>query len=471
MRRKKREADSFVSENEEYISVGLDIGTTKVVVFVGRRVQHSDKVEILGQGETISVGVQRGQVINIAKTVTAITHAIKQACASSHLVIETVVAGIAGQHITSFHSKQEIKRKNPDDLVSAEDVKQLIDEVFLVNVRPGNQIIDAIPQEFFVDEFQDLVDPIGVTGTQLGSDFNIITGSEQHIRNVIRCVKQCDLKMDGLILEPLASAEVVLDAREKESGVVLVDIGGGTTDLAIFHNGILRHTAVIPIGGDVITDDIKNVFKGIVKDDAERVKKEYGSCVSDPSKDVILAIQGIKGRPAVEIKQSQLSEVIVARMDEIIDRIMEEVEASGYLNRLGCGIVLTGGGSLLKNIKPYTEFRTGMSVRIGLPEEGIVFNEDTNHKYNNPIYSTALGLMLMGVERNVPRPIGETAAGGHEPDRNEPEPAPKPEPKGTNGRQNGVGRYIWDKAKGLFSDLFIPDEGEDVEYDENDEYR
>ena len=463
-RKKREEVREPVSE--DYISVGLDIGTTKVVVFVGKRVQNSDKVEILGQGETISVGVQRGQVINIAQTVTAIAHAIKQACAVTHLVIEDVVVGIAGQHINSFHSKQEIKRKNPDNLVSAEDVRQLIDEVFMVNVRPGTKIIDAIPQEFFVDEYHDLVDPIGVTGTQLGSDFNIITGSDQHIRNVIRCVKQCDLKMDGLILEPLASAAVVLDAREKESGVALVDIGGGTTDLAIFHNGILRHTAVIPIGGDVITDDIKNVFKGIVKEDAERIKKEYGTCVKDTSKEMVLAVSGIKGRPAVEIKRSELTDVILARLDEIIARIMEEIRNSGYAQKLGCGIVLTGGGSLLQNIKPYMEFQTGMCVRIGLPEEGIVFNEDTKHKYNNPIYSTALGLMLMGVERNDIRPMDDEQETPAVTQRETSVPEQEPKQRG----KDGSGSYTWNKVKEVFANFFIPDEGADDD-DEGEPFR
>ena len=468
MRKKQKEIKSNVPSNEGYISVGLDIGTTKVVVFVGRRIPHSDKVEILGQGETISVGVQRGQVINIAKTVTAISHAIKQACATSHLVIDAVVVGIAGQHINSFHSKQEIKRRNPDNLVSAEDVRQLIDEVFMVAVPPGSKIIDAIPQEFFVDDCQDLVDPVGVTGTQLGSDFNIITGSEQHIRNVIHCVQQCDLHMEGLILEPLASAAVALDDREKESGVVLVDIGGGTTDLAIFHNGILRHTAVIPIGGDVITDDIKNVFKGIVKEDAERIKKEYGTCVPDTSKDVILAVNGIKGRPAVEIRQSELAEVIVARLDEIMARIMEEVQASGYADKLGCGMVLTGGGSLLKQIKPYAEYRTGMTVRIGLPEEGIVFNEDTKHKYNSPIYSTALGLMLMGVLQNDIHPVemDEMIVEGDAIGTGDRKDYPTPEPTGPTPV-----RIIWEKMKTVVGGFFIPDSGSDEEYDEDDELR
>ncbi len=459
MLKRRKENPVVEKESAGNIAVGLDIGTTKVVAFVGQRNEKTGKVEILGQGETISVGVQRGQVINITKTVTAITHAIKHACATSHVAIDTVVAGIAGQHITCFHSKEEIKRKNPDNVVSAEDVKQLIDEVFLLNVRPGNRIIDAIPQEFFVDEYQGLADPIGVTGTQLGSVFNVITGSEQHIRNVVRCVQQCDLKMDGLVLEPLASAAVVLDEREKESGVVLVDIGGGTTDLAVFYNGILRHTAVIPIGGDVITDDIKNVFKGIVKEDAERTKKEYGTCVPDTSKDVVLAIQGIKGRPAVEIRQSQLAEVIAARMDEILHRVMADIEESGYADKLGCGMVLTGGGSLLKDIQAHAEYVTGMMVRIGRPEEGIVFNEDTKQKYNSPIYSTALGLMLMGVER------GDASTADAPANANELLPEEKPVTDVESGRSD----YVWKKAKNFIESLLIPDKGQDEEYDENEE--
>ena len=395
----KKKTELETEENGEKIAVGLDIGTTKVVAFVGRKDRQKDKVEILGQGECISIGVQRGQVINITRTTQAISQAIKQACVSSGVVIDTVVAGIAGQHVNCIHSKEEIKRKNPSKEIDNEDIRTLVDDVFSLSVPPGTQIIDAIPQEYYVDDNKDLIDPKGVIGTQFGSFFNVITGNEQHIRNIARCVKQCDLEMEDLILEPIASSCVTLDDRELESGVVLVDIGGGTTDVAVYYNGFLRHTAVIPIAGDVITEDIKQVFKGIVKDDAESIKVKHGSCIPDPSKkNVVICIPGIHGRPEIEISQNELARVIEARMQEIIDRVMVEIEASGYKDKLGCGIVLTGGGSLLNGIKTFTEFHTGMNVRLGYPEEKVVFSEESKQKYNNPIYATALGLMVKAFE-------------------------------------------------------------------------
>lgn len=467
---RKPEKAAPIAEQEPKcnLAVGLDIGTTKVVAFVGMQNEQTGKVEILGQGETISLGVQRGQVINLEQTMKAISHAIKAACASSHVAIDTVVAGIAGQHISSFHSTEEIKRKNPDDMITAEDVKQLIDEVFRINVPAGNRIIDAIPQEFFVDDNKGLDDPIGVTGTQLGSEFNIISGSEQHIKNVVRCVQQCDLNLDGLILEPLASAAVVLDEREKEAGVALVDIGGGTTDVAVFYNGMLRHTAVIPIGGDVITDDIKHVFKGLIKKDAEHLKLEHGSCVPDTSNDVILSIPGIKECPKIEIRRSELAAVIADRMDEILARVMEEIQKSGYLDNLGCGIVLTGGGALLKDIKAHTEYFTGMPVRVGCPEEGVSFSEDTKQKYNSPLYSTALGLMLYGIEKDDK----EEKEAYYSP-KNRKEPAMDAEPAAEEGGKatpNRYGSYVKGKVTKFLSDLFIPSDGED-EYEEDDDIK
>lgn len=395
-RRKKDKENSIVVKSNK-IAVGLDIGTTKIALCVGQR-NKDGHIELLGSGEYVSLGVQRGQVINIIKTVEAINHAMKQAVTSSGVLIDTVVVGIAGQHINSFHMEGEIKRRDADSEVTKEDVKQLIEDMFKVTVKPGVQIIDAIPQEFFVDDYRELRDPIGVLGTQLGSVFNVITGNSQHIKNIARCVQKCNLKMEGLVLEPIASSEVVLDIKEKESGVALVDIGGGTSDIAVFYNGILRHSAVIPIGADVITDDIKTVFRGIIKENAEAIKIKYGSCIPDKSKpDHIISVPGIKGRPPINIQQVQLAEVISARVNEIIDRIMVEINHSDYVKKLGCGIVLTGGGSLLHNIKEFTEYKTGMSVRIGNPEEKIVHKQDS--KINNPMYSTALGLMVMGIEK------------------------------------------------------------------------
>jgi cell division protein FtsA len=383
---------------EPKIAVGLDIGTTKVVAFVGQR-NKEGKIDVLGYGKHVSLGVQRGQVINIDKTAEAIKEAIHQAGNQSNSDIDTVMVGIAGQHINNFRIQGEIKRRNSDSEITKEDVRLLIDDMFKVTVNPGTQIIDIIPQEYTIDSISGLDDPIGVLGTQLSSVFNIITGNAQHIRNIARCVKRCKLEMDGLLLEPIASAEVVLDKKEKETGVALVDIGGGTTDIAVFDNKILRHTAVIPIGGDVITDDIKAVFKGIVKEEAEILKIKHGSCLPDKGNaNHVISIPGIKGRPATEIPVVELAEVIAARTKEIIKRIVDELKNADCFNRLGCGLVLTGGGAQLKDIKEFTEYLTGLSVRIGSPEEKIAIEKES--PWCHPMYATGLGLMILGIEKD-----------------------------------------------------------------------
>ncbi|MDD2622687.1 MAG: cell division protein FtsA [Bacteroidales bacterium] len=462
MFRRKKDKTPIVTEKTNKIAVGLDIGTTKVAVCVGQR-NKEGKIELLGSGEHLSLGVQRGQVINIVKTVEAINHAIKQANISAGVAIDTVVAGIAGQHINSFHAEGEIKRRDADTEVSKEDVKMLIEDMFKISVKPGVQIIDAIPQEFFVDNYNDLKDPIGVLGTQLGSIFNIITGNSQHIKNIARCIQKCNLKMEGLVLEPIASAEVVLDEREKESGVALVDIGGGTTDIAVFYNGILRHSAVIPIGGDVITDDIKTVFKGIIKENAEAIKLKYGSCIADKSKpDHIISVPGIKGRPPINIQQIQLAEVIAARVNEIIERIMVEIRNSDYAKKLGCGLVLTGGGALLNAIKEFTEFKTGLSVRIGNPEEKIIHKQDS--KINNPIYSTALGLMVMGVEKEE-----EDIIKTYEENENS-KTTDSTETERKRKTIRSTTKYgTWDKVKALI-DTLLDDVDEKEEEDDDDDF-
>ena len=382
---------------EAKIAVGLDIGTTKVVAFVGQR-SKDGKIYVLGYGKYISPGVQRGQVINIDKTTAAVKQAIKQAEDKANIDIDTVMVGIAGQHISNSQMLGEIKRRNHDTEVTKEDIRMLIDDMFKVAVNPGTQIIDVIPQEYTVDSYTGLDDPIGVLGIQLSSVFNVITGNSQHIRNVARCVRRCRLEMDGLLLEPIASAEVVLDAREKETGVALIDIGGGTTDIAVFINGILRHIAVIPIGGDVITDDIKAVFK-ITKEEAEILKIKHGSCVPNRgNENHVISVPGIKGRPATEIPVVDLAEVIAARTKEIIVRISDELKNANCFHKLGCGLVLTGGGSELQNIKELTEYNTGLSVRIGNPEEKIAIEKEAG--WYHPMYATGLGLMILGIEKD-----------------------------------------------------------------------
>ena len=449
-----------VQENEPKIGVGLDIGTTKVAAFVGQR-NEEGKIEVLGYGEHVSLGVQRGQVINIDKTTEAIHHAIAQAENNANIDIDTVMVGIAGQHINNAQVLGEIKRRNPDTEITKEDVRILIEDMFKVAVDPGKQIIDVIPQEYTVDTNTGLDDPVGVLGTQLSSVFNIITGNAQHIKNIARCVKRCDLEMDGLILEPIASAEVVLDSREKETGVALVDIGGGTTDIAIFINGILRHTAVIPIAGDVITDDIKSVFKGIVKEAAEILKTKHGSCLTDHGKaNHVISIPGIKGRPATEVPVTVLAEVIACRTKEILERISAEIDSANCRNKLGCGLVLTGGGAQLNGIKEYAEYVTGLSVRIGNPEEKIVATEKS--EFIHPKYATGLGLMIMGIEKGEDLQALKEERGQNDVSTNK-KTSQKAQPASVSKKEEQSEKYYrpWEKLKDTLSLLINDDDDDD----------
>ena len=461
--KKSKNAASRANEGPK-IAVGLDIGTTKVVAFVGQR-EPDGKIRVLGYGKHSSLGVQRGQVINVIKTADAIGQAIRQAGDRAGVDIDTVMVGIAGQHICNRQVMGEIKLRNSDSEITNEDVRMLIDDMFKVVVNPGEQIIDAIHQEYTVDGIGGLEDPVGVVGTQLSSVFNIITGNSQHIRNIARCVKRCGLNMDSLILEPIASAEVVLDYREKEAGVALIDIGGGTTDVAVFVNGILRHTAVIPIAGDVITDDIKMVFKGIVKEDAETLKLTHGSCIPNRgNENHIISIPGIKDRTPTEISEVELSEVIAARMKEVIDRVVEELKSINCLPKLGCGLVLTGGGAKLKHIKEFMEYHSGLSVRIGNPEEKVIIGRES--EWHHPMFATGLGLLVMGIEKDEDlHPAVEEIKPKLPPEKLEKakkEKEPKPKKEESIERE----RYRpWAKIQEMLSTIIIEEDD-----DENDDF-
>ena len=437
------------------IAVGLDIGTTKVVAFAGQR-DLDGRIRVLGYGKHTSLGVQRGQVINVARTVESVQDAIKQTQDRANIDIDTVMVGIAGQHICNRQVMGEIKLRNSESEITNEDVRMLIDDMFKVVVNPGEQIIDAIHQEYTVDGISGLEDPVGVVGTQLSSIFNIITGNSQHIRNIARCVKRCNLNMDSLILEPIAAAEVVLDHREKEAGVVLVDIGGGTTDVAVFINGILRHTAVIPIAGDVITDDIKMVFRGIVKSDAETLKQTHGTCIPNRgNENHIISIPGIKDRAPIEISEVELAEVIAARMKEIIDRVMEELKSIDCIGKLGCGLVLTGGGAKLKHIREFTEYHTGLCVRIGNPEEKIVIGRES--EFYHPMYATGLGLLVMGIEKDEDlHPVERDIVPKSAPEKEKKEPKPKKEKDLEQERYRP-----WTKIQEMLNAIIIEDDDDD----------
>ena len=384
---------------EKNISVGLDIGTTKIVAMVGARNEFK-KLEILGIGKSQSLGVHRGVVNNITQTIESIKYAIEEAkMESGQENIKEVVVGIAGQHIRSLQHSDYITRENPDKVIDNNDIDELINQVYKLVMLPGEEIIHVLPQDFKVDGQSEIKEPIGMYGSRLEANFHIVVGQVSSIRNIGRCIKSSGLEMADITLEPLASADAVLSNEEKEAGIALIDIGGGTTDVAIFKDGIIRHTAVIPFGGNVITEDIKE-GSSIMGNQAEQLKVKFGSAWPGENKETeIVAIPGLLGRDPKEISLKTLSKIINARVVEIIEQVYLEIKNYGNdeaKKKLIGGIVLTGGGSQLKHLKQLVEYVTGMDTRIGFPGEHLA--GDT--KNSSPIFSTAVGLVMKALENN-----------------------------------------------------------------------
>jgi cell division protein FtsA len=385
---------------KENIAVGLDIGTTKIVAMIGKKNEYG-KLEILGVGKSKSLGVSRGVVNNITQTIQSIQQAILEAENNSGYKIKDVVVGIAGQHIRSIQHSDYISRNNPEEVIGGNDIDLLINQVHKLAMLPGEEIIHVLPQEFKIDGQSDIKEPIGMYGGRLESSFHVVVGQAASIRNVGRCIQSSGIELSGLTLEPLASSDAVLSQEEKEAGVALIDIGGGTTDLAIFKDGIIRHTAVIPFGGNVITDDIKEGCS-IIEKQAELLKVKFGSAWPGENKDnEIVSIPGLRGREPKEISLKNLSKIINARVVEIIEQVFTEVRAYGHEDprkKLIAGIVLTGGGAQLKHIKQLVEYITGMDTRIGYPNEHLAGNSD--EEISSPLYATAVGLVMNSIENN-----------------------------------------------------------------------
>jgi len=380
------------------IAVGLDIGTTKIVAMIGRENEYG-KLEILGIGKTKSLGVHRGVVNNITQTIQSIQQAVQEAEMSSGLKIEDVVVGIAGQHIRSIQHSDYITRANSDEVIDENDIDALINQVHKLIMLPGEEILHVLPQEYKIDGQAEIKEPIGMYGGRLEANFHVVVGQIASIRNIGRCVKNSGLGLAGITLEPLSSANAVLSIEEKEAGVALIDIGGGTTDLAIFKDGIIRHTAVIPFGGNVITEDIKEGCS-IIEKQAELLKVKFGSAWPGENKEnEIVSIPGLRGRDPKEISLKNLSKIIHARVVEIIEQVFSEIKNYGHeeqKKKLIAGIVITGGGSQLNHIKQLTEYITGMDTRIGYPNEHLA--GDSNEKTTSPLYATAVGLVMNAVE-------------------------------------------------------------------------
>jgi cell division protein FtsA len=378
------------------IIVGLDIGTTKIACLVGRKTDHG-KIEILGIGKAPSLGVTRGVVSNIEKTVQSIRAAVDEAESKSGIEIKVVNVGIAGQHIKSLQHRGMITRDSIEEEISQKDVDELIEDMYKLVMMPGEEIIHVLPQEYIVDRQPGIKDPIGMSGVQLEANFHIITGQMAAAKNIFKCVSKAGLEVAELVLEPLASSSAVISNEEKEAGVALVDIGGGTTDIAIFHDGIIRHTAVIPFGGNVITEDIKEGCT-IMHRQAELLKTKFGAAVTQTNQEnEVVCIPGLRGRDPKEISVMNLANIINARMSEILEHIYYEIKNSGFEKKLIGGIVVTGGGSQLKHMNQLIEFTTGMDSRVGYPNEHLSSN--TNINVTLPLFATGVGLVAKGFEK------------------------------------------------------------------------
>jgi len=378
---------------QDKIVVGLDIGTTKICAIVGRKNEFG-KLEVLGMGKAVSDGVIRGIVTNIDKTINAIEKAVKEAEEMAGIDIRVVNVGIAGQHIKSSIHHGGITRDSTDDEITIEDVNRLTNDMYRIVIPPGSEIIHVMPQDYIVDYEDGINDPVGMSGVKLEADFHIITAQTNAINNVNKCVRRAGLEIENLILEPLASSLAVLSDEEKEAGVCLVDIGGGTTDIAIFYDNIIRHTAVIPFGGNIITSDIKQGCM-VMQHQAELLKTKFGRAISEEaSPNEIVSIPGLRNRPPKEISVKNLAHIIEARMEEIIELIHGEIITSGFENKLTGGIVATGGGSQLHNIKQLFEYMTGMDTRVGYPNEHL--GKSKVEMVKSPMFATSIGLVLSG---------------------------------------------------------------------------
>ncbi len=386
------------NKNLNPIIVGLDIGTTKIVAIAGRK-NEFNKIEILGHGFSNSSGVNHGMVLNIEECNKCIEAAL-QDCheRNPYLEIKEVYVGVAGHHIKSIQTQGKRVIQNEDEVVSNKDVELLIKEQFKTAIHPGDQIIDVIPQEFMIDSHGPFLreEVVGMSANNLRANFHIITADKDAIKNINRAVTRSALVIKDFELQPLASAAAVMSPEDIEMGVAIIDIGGGTTDLAVFHDGIIKHTAVIPRAGVNITQDIKSGL-GVLKSQAELMKKQYGVALADEvSSNTFISIPSIRGHKPKEISAKNLAKIIQARMEEILDRVLHNLRQLNLEDKLHGGVILTGGGSQLKHLKQLNEYKLGMPARIGYPGQHI--SGAVADQLNQPMFATCIGLILRGYD-------------------------------------------------------------------------
>ncbi|MEX0600593.1 MAG: cell division protein FtsA [Rhodothermales bacterium] len=389
----------------ERIVVGVDIGTTKVCAVVAA-VDDLNRINILGVGVAESDGLNRGVVVNIDKTVSAVQFAVEEAERAAGVTVRTVIVGIAGDHVQSFQSRGVITISNRDGEISHRDVQRLLEDTTHVAMPADREILHVIPQEFIVDGQDGVADPVGMSGVRLEANVHIITGLVSAAKNIYRCIEKAGYQVEDIVLEPLASSFSVLHQDEKEVGVALIDIGGGTTDIAVFEDNTIRHTAVIGIAGNKVTDDIRRGL-GVMRDQAEQLKCQFGTALVDlVGEDEEITIPGLGGRPEKSIGRSTLAQIIQPRMEEILEIAAIEIKRSGYARHLAAGVVLTGGGSLIPGTSELSAEVLGMETRVGTPmglAGGMV------QEVSDPKFSTAVGLVLYGLR---PDAVTGTPLGG-----------------------------------------------------------
>jgi len=403
MSRKKEE------DSRNKVIVGLDIGTTKICAIVGMR-NENGKINILGIGRTPSLGgVTEGMVSNINKTAEAIGKALVEASRTSNVQIGSVYVGIAGRHIHSFTQSYNTYRQNANTEITFSELEEVRQQLYRISTPPGSSILHVLPQDYKIDNTPS-DDPIGMTGSKLDINYHIITGQLQAAENIRRCIEKCNINVEDIVVEPIASAKAVLTDDEMAAGVAILDIGGGTSDLAIFHEGRIRHTTVIPIGGQRITKDISEAFR-VMENHAESMKVRYGNAYPEDTRaNEVVVVPGINGRQPKHVSVKNLSLVVNARLQELFKKVDYEIRNSGYASKLTAGLVLTGGGAEMKNISQLLEFITGLEVKIGYPNQHLAKGAVSEAK--SPMFATGAGLVIYGMEKEVPEnaTFGNTTA-------------------------------------------------------------
>jgi cell division protein FtsA len=381
-------------QGQENIIVGLDIGTTKICAVVGETA--GDKINIVGIGTHPSIGLRKGVVVNIESTVESIQKAIEEAELMAGCEISSVYAGIAGGHITGFNSRGIVAIKGPE--VTQQDVDRVIDAARAVAIPMDREVIHVIPQEFMIDEQGGIQNPVGMSGVRLEAKIHIVTGAVTSAHNIVKSANRSGLDVCDIVLEPLASGEAVLTSEEKDLGTALMDLGGGTSDLAIFSGKNIKHTFVLALGGNNLTNDISIGLRASMAD-AEIIKKKYGTCIPrNVNADETIDVPGMGGRKPRKLQRQILGEILEPRMEEIFSLIKREIYRAGMERIITSGIVLTGGTSLLEGVTEIAESVFDLPTRLGTPM-GISGLTDV---VNNPMYATAVGLVLYGA-RNQPK--------------------------------------------------------------------